>query len=300
MSELTQADEYLLSLIRQGNAQAWSELVDRFQGRLAAFAHQKARRKADAEDLVQETFLSFLKSLASFRGQASLETYLFTILRHKITDVFRRARDNPCQLADVLGEGREEPSMNGSDQWADSGQTASWYARNAEIHEQQEVVLADALRDLIGGYKKSNNFRDLQIVEMLFYCQLRNKDVAELIGIDEKHIAIVKHRGIARLKEAVAKQTRDLDSDPPDVLLSRIWQSRRLSCLKRSTIGAYVLGTLEHEWQAYVAFHLDRLGCQFCLANLRDLNEELKQESRQVLTSRIMESTVGFLSNREL
>jgi RNA polymerase sigma-70 factor (ECF subfamily) len=95
MSELTEAERYLLESIRQGDADAWSQLVQRYQGRLLAFAHGRMRRSADAEDLVQETFLAFLKGLAAFRGQANLETYLFTILRRKIIPTGQYGLYNP-------------------------------------------------------------------------------------------------------------------------------------------------------------------------------------------------------------
>ena len=43
-----------------------------------------------AEELVQETFLSALGSLATFRAEASERTWLFVILRRKIIDYYRR------------------------------------------------------------------------------------------------------------------------------------------------------------------------------------------------------------------
>ena len=79
-------------------------------------------------------------------------------------------------------------------------------------------------------------------------------------------------------------------------MLSRIWQEHRLSCPKRSTIGAYLLGTLAQPWHDYVAFHLDQLGCHFCRANLSDLQREQSGSQPRALRDRILESTVGFLS----
>lgn len=295
MSELSQADEYLLDQIRHGAAQGWSELVDRYQGRLLAFARQKVRQAVDAEDLVQDTFISFLKALPNYRRQAGLETFLFTILRHKIIDAFRGRKDNACLLVDVL-KGDSGDAQEGSDvQMADSVLTASWYVRRDEQHQQQRELLTAALRELLDGYKESGNFRDLQVVEMIFYCQLRNKDVADVVGLDEKHIALIKHRCLGRIRDRVLRGASGFESDPPDVLLSEIWQSQRLSCLKRSTIGAYLLGTLEPDWRGYIAFHLERLGCQYCLANLKDLQEQTKVETVRAFRDRIMESTIGFL-----
>jgi hypothetical protein len=81
--------------------------------------------------------------------------------------------------------------------------------------------------------------------------------------------------------------------DAIDSLLTETWEDLRPSCPKRSTVGGYVLGTLDEPWRHYIDFHINRLGCSFCRASL----EDLQQQSRQNLGSlrrRILQSTVGF------
>src|ERR1043165_3616256 len=96
MSDLSQADHYLLEQIRHGSQQGWSQLVDRYQGRLLSFARSRSIPAADAEDLVQETFIRFLNSLANYRAEASIETYLFMILRRRIIDHLRGKKVTVC------------------------------------------------------------------------------------------------------------------------------------------------------------------------------------------------------------
>ncbi len=308
MSELTQAEKYLVAEIRQGSAEGWSQFVDRYQGRLVAFARSKLRNPSDAEDLVQETFMSFVKALGFFREQASLETYLFAILRRKIINFCRGRSITICLLQDVLQPTGAEAVGDAADRIVGPDPTASWYARRNEARELHRDALSAALRELIDGFKQSLNFRDLKIVEMLFYCRLRNKDIAQIADVKVNHIAVTKHRSLRRIREHMARKlqcgqggtgTPD-DSVPPldnaDDMLSEIWQEHRISCLKRSTVGAYLLGTLEPEWQDYVGFHLNRLGCEFCRANLEDLQQQTRDQGTRKLHDRILESTVGFLS----
>jgi len=80
------------------------------------------------------------------------------------------------------------------------------------------------------------------------------------------------------------------------VTVARVWQAQRLTCLKRSTLGAYLLGVLEEPWKSYVQFHLDVVGCPLCVANLGDLESE-QEEEPEVDTERIFQSSVGFLSH---
>ena len=82
-------------------------------------------------------------------------------------------------------------------------QTASWYARADEQYDIQWTALAEALSELVNGMKKSLKFRDLQVIESLFYCQLPNKEVARLMSLDEKTVALIKHRNLKHLREHV-------------------------------------------------------------------------------------------------
>lgn len=59
---------------------------------LYAFAYSKLKQPEAAEDVVQETFLSAYKAYDSFKGEASVKTWLFSILRNKIIDLYRKQK----------------------------------------------------------------------------------------------------------------------------------------------------------------------------------------------------------------
>lgn len=293
MNELTQAEQYLLEQIRRGDAEGWSQLVERYQGRLLAFARSRALNSADAEDLVQETFMQFLKALGSFRGEASVETFLFMILRRRIIDFLRGKRMASCLVQDDL-EGEE--SSSSLPPVAAPDLTASAYARRDEQRQTERLALAGALAELIGALKESSDFRDLKIMEMLFYAQLKNKDIARLAGVEENNVALIKHRWLKQLRQKVGQRLGAAGGEAgacADSLLTEIWEEQRPSCPKRSTVGGFLLGTLEARWQDYVDFHINKLGCRFCRANLEDLQSQ-KAEAPRAMRQRIMQSTVGF------
>lgn len=305
MSDLNQADRYLLEQIRQGSSDGWTQLVNRYSGRLEAFARSKVGKAGDADDLVQETFISFLKGLAEFRGQASIETYLFGILRRRIVDWYRGRKSNVCLLQDVIRPDDTDAPSDLARVMASPAATASWYVRRDEQVDLQREALASALARLVTDLTASAKLRDLKVIEMIFYVQLRNKDIAGIAGLPETQVALLKHRYLQRLQEYIRQDMRagrdasvDVGAQLPeqfDAVLAEIWQQQRLSCPKRSTIGAYLLGTLEAAWQDYVMFHLDKLGCQFCRANLDDLKRQTESGQTSVLRERILNSTAGFL-----
>ena len=66
MAAPVSSDQLLVSRIRAGEADAWSELIAQFEGRLLAFVEGRLGRRSAGEDVVQETFLGFLNSLPNY------------------------------------------------------------------------------------------------------------------------------------------------------------------------------------------------------------------------------------------
>jgi RNA polymerase sigma factor (sigma-70 family) len=299
MAKVTEAEQYLLDGVRKGDQRAWAQLVERYEGRLMTFAKARVPQSADSEDLVQETFISFIKGLPQFRQDCNLETYLFSLLRKKIIDTYRRrGASHVCLLQDKAESDAPEGSSDRLDRLASTDPSVSWYARREEQRGIQGQALAEALSDLVEGFKQAPDFTALKAVELLFYCQQSNTEVAEVLGISANQVGVMKHRWLRQVHDRVSHSGQVVQAEGSagmEDLLTEVWQSLRLSCPKRSTIGAYVLGTLDKEWHAYVDFHLQTLGCHFCRANLQDLRPLPGQDVPRRLRTRIMESTVGFL-----
>src|SRR5260370_13339866 len=92
------SDRLLIQEIRQGDPRAWETLIGRYEGRVLAFVDRRLHDRAASEDVVQETFIGFLNSLPNFDEQRELQTYLFTIASHKLTDHLRRVGRHPLHL----------------------------------------------------------------------------------------------------------------------------------------------------------------------------------------------------------
>src|SRR5262249_62097105 len=95
ISMSSESDRLLVQQIRQGDQKAWNDLIARYEGRLLAFVDRRLRDRAASEDVVQETFVGFATSLPNFDERRELQTYLFTIASHKLTDYLRRQGRHP-------------------------------------------------------------------------------------------------------------------------------------------------------------------------------------------------------------
>src|SRR5260370_20825308 len=92
---VTETDTLLVRHVRAGNADAWRQLIERFEGRLLAFVDSRLRDRAAREDVVQETFIGFLTSLPHYDEKPDMEAYLFSIAAHKLTHPLRNPRRRP-------------------------------------------------------------------------------------------------------------------------------------------------------------------------------------------------------------
>lgn len=70
----------LLTRLRNGDAAAFSELIDRHHGSMMRLAQLFVRDRAAAEDVVQETWIGVIAGLPRFETRSSLKSWLFTIL----------------------------------------------------------------------------------------------------------------------------------------------------------------------------------------------------------------------------
>ena len=163
-----EGDRYLIDRIRRGDTDSFSQLVDRYSGRLRAFAARRLYGSGiDPEDAVQETLLGVLQSADHLDGVRSLQAYLFRILRNKIVDLSRKrpeahgVQQIPLEVQDPAGEKR------GFDPVSPVG-TPSSYARRGENIEIRNLVLAEILQETLSALKEERSFRDLKILELLF------------------------------------------------------------------------------------------------------------------------------------
>ena len=203
------ADKLLVARIRDGEAEAWQECIDRFEGRLTAFVDSRLRNRATAEDVVQETFLGFLTALPNFDDNTPIESFLFAIAAHKLTDVLRRQGRRPALT------GLTTNSDGGGIEPAGTARVASSLARSGERKSREQQIIADCLQDLIRNWMQRGEIERLQCLELLFVRGFPNKEAAARLGISEQAVANHKFFVVSKLKDA-AKQARIADFDLRD------------------------------------------------------------------------------------
>ena len=159
-------DAELLRRARAGDEDAFRGLVERYEGIVAATVIGMLGPGADADDVGQEVFVRFYRSMAKFRGESSLKTYLTRIAINLSLNAIKRrkrlidrfvSRDRGADEAPLL-----EPAVSAQGEIDTRDTAAVVQAAIASLKPEQRSVVV--LR-MIDGYS--------------------TRETAELLGIPE-------------------------------------------------------------------------------------------------------------------
>jgi RNA polymerase sigma-70 factor (ECF subfamily) len=152
-------DMELLREWRNGDRRAGSELFSRHFDELYGFFRNKVQSGDAAEDLVQQTLLACVRNRDGFRGDSSFRTYLFTIARSRLIDMYRR-------------RGRNEPPGTISS-LIDPGKSPSTWFRDGE----RKRILIEALSRL--------SFEHQLVLELHYVRGFSGPELAEILEVPE-------------------------------------------------------------------------------------------------------------------
>lgn len=171
------SDSDLVQEVRDGKRQAFTELMRRYQERVYWVARRIVGNHADADDVVQETFVKAYLALGDFRGDSSFFTWIYRIaVNHSLNTVRKRQVMNylrESELLSALLPSDDDPSAGVErEELAGAVQRAV-----ATLPEKQRAVfvmryydelsygeIAKVLKTSVGGLK-ANYFHALRKVQ---------------------------------------------------------------------------------------------------------------------------------------
>ena len=179
-----------------------AEWPARFGDELYRFALSRVSDAEAAEELVQETFLSALASLATFRAEASERTWLFVILRRKIIDHYRRQARAPHIGLDALSDGGGTTEADYFDpangHWTGPQAPASWLRADAAL-EQQE------LHEILRLCQERLSAQQGAVFAMRFVEELSAEEICQELGLTSANYWVIVHRAKLQLRRCLEK-----------------------------------------------------------------------------------------------
>ena len=177
------ADEQIVSRTLAGDRDAFGILVHKYQEMVFAYAFQKVRNEADAQDVMQEVFLRAYRSLYALRQPHRFRSWLYTIMSNECNRWLARAaktRQREVLLANAGGdELRVEP-----------GHTIPTEGWRADL-EQAMAALPDENRVAVSMFYMGD-------------CSL--KEISEFLGVSVNTVRGKLHRARQQLGRALSEQ----------------------------------------------------------------------------------------------
>ncbi|MBC8084876.1 MAG: sigma-70 family RNA polymerase sigma factor [Hymenobacter sp.] len=175
--------------------------LDRYGDELYRFALGRVPDEAGAEELVQDTFMSALNALDSFRGQASERTWLFVILKRKLIDHYRRQARHPhVSLDQLTPDGPTEADFFHSEDghWRQEQYPTSWQSADAEL-EQQE------LRQTLHGCQQKLPAQHAAVFVLRFVEELTAEEICKELSLSTSNYWVIVHRAKLQLRRCLEK-----------------------------------------------------------------------------------------------
>lgn len=146
-----EADVALLAGLRAGDDAAFETLVRSYGGRMLSVARRFLGNEADAQDAVQEAFLSAFKALTSFDGRSKVSTWLHRIVVNAALMKLRTQRRHPEQSIDEFlptfkADGHQDAPAA---RWRDSGPADLERSETRELVRRQIEKLPESYRIIL-------------------------------------------------------------------------------------------------------------------------------------------------------
>ena len=183
------ADEDLMGRVQAGDARAFELIVDRHSDVAFSLAYRMCGRRAVAEDVVQDAFLSLWRSGARYdRSRGSVRSWVLGVVHNRAIDLFRR-----------------ETVRAGKDVSDDEtvGRLASGVSTEAEVERRDDAVqVRAALAELPDEQRR--------VIELAYFGGFSHTEISKMLDLPAGTVKGRMRLGLSKLRIALA--------DPSEVL----------------------------------------------------------------------------------
>jgi RNA polymerase sigma-70 factor (ECF subfamily) len=189
--ELADPDVRLMLAVREGDAAAFEQLMQRYQNRVLTVLQHLVGSPQEAEDLAQEVFLRVFRARKNYAAGAKFSTWLFTIVNNVAFNARRgRSRRKEVQV-------RDEVSASGSVRgMADLAQAASGMMPTRVIDKEE-------MRDVVRAALDVLNERQRMAVLLNKFEGLGYADIAEAMQMSPQAIKSLLSRARVALRDVI-------------------------------------------------------------------------------------------------
>ena len=105
-------DAALMLRVKQGDAAAFTLLVEKYKLPITNLVWRTVRDETEAEDIAQNVFVQAWKSAPRYQATAKFSTWLFTIARNLCLNEFRRRSRHPAESLDQMRDDSDDQPLH--------------------------------------------------------------------------------------------------------------------------------------------------------------------------------------------
>jgi RNA polymerase sigma-70 factor (ECF subfamily) len=193
------ADEtVLVAQAREGDTQAFGELVRRYESKIFRLAQHITQNREDAEDVLQETFLKAYEHLSQFQGQSKFYTWIVRIaVNQALMKLRRRKTDKSVSLDETIDTGEDTIVR----------EIAAWDENPEQRFSRDEIgqILDSAIEGLEPPYRSVFVLRDIE--------ELSTEETADALGLSVPAVKSRLLRARLQLREKLTRQFKRKGDD---------------------------------------------------------------------------------------
>ena len=200
-SEVTPAaseETALVAKAQAGDAQAFTDLVNRYERKIYRIAKHITQNDEDAEDVLQETFLKAYEHLGGFQGNSKFYTWIVRIaVNESLMKLRKRKGDRTVPLDEPMDTGEEMVTR----------EIAVWEDNPEQRYSREEIqdILERAVESLKPDFRTVFTLRDIE--------ELSTEETAEALGISVPAVKSRLLRARLALREKLTRQFKRKGED---------------------------------------------------------------------------------------
>jgi RNA polymerase sigma-70 factor (ECF subfamily) len=191
-------ESVLVAQAREGDTQAFGELVRRYESKIFRLAQHITQNREDAEDVLQETFLKAYEHLNQFQGQSKFYTWIVRIaVNQALMKLRRRKTDKSVSLDETIDTGEDTIVR----------EIAAWDEDPEQRFSRDEIgqILDSAIQSLEPPYRSVFVLRDVE--------DLSTEETAEALGLSVPAVKSRLLRARLQLREKLTRQFKRKGDD---------------------------------------------------------------------------------------
>ena len=180
----------LVQAAKNGDLEAFSELVKRYDRNVFRIAQHITHNEEDAQDVVQDAFLKAYQNLEQFQGNSKFYTWLVRIAVNEALMRLRRRRNDRTVSLDEDVE---------TDEGSIPREVADWAPNPEQLYNTAELgdILKKTIQGLSPGFRTVFVLRDVE--------GLSTEETAEMLGLSVPAVKSRLLRARLQLRERLAK-----------------------------------------------------------------------------------------------